>query len=552
MGKNIYQETLRDDMNRNNFATFEKQKNSNTGILTMDKINILWADDEMDLLKPHVLFLREKGYDVTTVTNGEDALEEVRNNNFEIIFLDENMPGLSGLETLSKIKSIKPGVPVIMITKSEEEQIMDEAIGSKIADYLIKPVNPNQILLSLKKNLENKRLISEKTTSSYQQEFRNLGMTLSDRLSWSEWKDIYKRLVYWELELEKSSDESMYEILTSQKSEANNLFSKFIENNYLKWLKEPGKESPTMSHQLMKDKILPFVDSSSEPVFMVLIDNLRYDQWRIIQPVINELFKLQDDELYLSILPTATQYARNAIFAGLMPSEIEARFPKLWMNDEDEGGKNKHELDFLEDTLKRHKKDYKYSYTKVTNNTDGKSLVDSVPNLLQNKLNVIVYNFVDMLSHARTEMDMIRELTDDEAAYRSLTLSWFEHSPLWEALKRIAEKKVRLIITTDHGTIRVKEPSKIVGDRTLNTNLRYKQGKNMNYEKKEVFEIKNPADAFLPRQNLSQVFVFAKQDKFFAYPNNFNHYVTYYKNTLQHGGISLEEMIVPYATLIAR
>ncbi len=552
MGKNIYQETLRDDMNRNNFATFEKQKNSNTGILTMDKINILWADDEMGLLKPHVLFLREKGYDVTTVTNGEDALEEVRNNNFEIIFLDENMPGLSGLETLSKIKSIKPGVPVIMITKSEEEQIMDEAIGSKIADYLIKPVNPNQILLSLKKNLENKRLISEKTTSSYQQEFRNLGMTLSDRLSWSEWKDIYKRLVYWELELEKSSDESMYEILTSQKSEANNLFSKFIENNYLKWLKEPGKESPTMSHQLMKDKILPFVDSSSEPVFMVLIDNLRYDQWRIIQPVINELFKLQDDELYLSILPTATQYARNAIFAGLMPSEIEARFPKLWMNDEDEGGKNKHELDFLEDTLKRHKKDYKYSYTKVTNNTDGKSLVDSVPNLLQNKLNVIVYNFVDMLSHARTEMDMIRELTDDEAAYRSLTLSWFEHSPLWEALKRIAEKKVRLIITTDHGTIRVKEPSKIVGDRTLNTNLRYKQGKNMNYEKKEVFEIKNPADAFLPRQNLSQVFVFAKQDKFFAYPNNFNHYVTYYKNTLQHGGISLEEMIVPYATLIAR
>jgi len=539
-------------MNRNNFATFEKQKNFNTGILTMDKINILWADDEMDLLKPHVLFLREKGYEVTTVTNGEDALEEVRNNNFEIIFLDENMPGLSGLETLSKIKSIKPGIPVIMITKSEEEQIMDEAIGSKIADYLIKPVNPNQILLSLKKNLENKRLISEKTTSSYQQEFRNLGMTLSDKLSWDEWKDIYKRLVYWELELEKSSDESMYEILTSQKSEANNLFSKFIEYNYLKWLKDPGKDSPTMSHQLMKDKILPYVDSSEEPVFMILIDNLRYDQWRIIQPVINELFKLQDDELYLSILPTATQYARNAIFAGLMPSEIEARFPKLWMNDEDEGGKNKHELEFLEDTLKRHRKDYKYSYTKVTNNTDGKNLVDDVPNLLQNKFNVIVYNFVDMLSHARTEMDMIRELTDDEAAYRSLTLSWFGHSPLWEVLKRLAEKKVRLIITTDHGTIRVKEPSKIVGDRTLNTNLRYKQGKNMNYEKKEVFEVKNPIDAFLPRQNLSQVFVFAKQDKFFAYPNNFNHYVTYYKNTLQHGGISLEEMIVPFATLIAR
>ncbi len=539
-------------MNRNNFATFEKEKSNNTGLDTMDKINILWADDEIDLLKPHVLFLREKGYEVTTVTNGDDALEQVRTNNFEIIFLDENMPGLSGLETLSKIKNIKPGIPVIMITKSEEEQIMDEAIGSKIADYLIKPVNPNQILLSLKKNLENKRLISEKTTSSYQQEFRNLGMTLSDKLSWKEWEDVYKRLVYWELELEKSSDESMYEILTSQKSEANHLFAKFIETNYIKWLKEPGADTPTMSHQLMKNKILPYVDAGPEPVFMILIDNLRYDQWRIIQPVLEDMFRVQDDELYLSILPTATQYCRNAIFAGLMPSEIEARFPKWWLNDEDEGGKNLHEKDFFQDSLTRFRKDYKHSYTKITNNTDGKNLVDSIPQLLQNKLNVIVYNFVDMLSHARTEMDMIRELTDDEAAYRSLTLSWFKHSPLLEALRKLADKKVRLIITTDHGTIRVKEPSKIVGDRTLNTNLRYKQGKNMNYEKKEVFEIKNPADAFLPKQNLSQVFVFAKQDKFFAYPNNFNHYVTYYKNTLQHGGISLEEMIVPFATLVSK
>ncbi|MBP6335557.1 MAG: PglZ domain-containing protein, partial [Bacteroidia bacterium] len=463
----------------------------------MDKVTILWADDEMDLLKPHVLFLREKGYDVTTVTNGEDALDQIRANNFDIVFLDENMPGLSGLETLSRVKNIKPDVPVIMITKSEEEQIMEDAIGSKIADYLIKPVNPNQILLSLKKNLENKRLISEKTTSAYQQEFRNLGMSLSDKLSWQEWTDVYKRLVYWELELEKSSDESMYEILTSQKSEANHLFSKYIENNYLKWLKDPAKESPVMSHQLMKNKILPFVDNSSEPVFMILIDNLRYDQWRIIQPVLSEMFRLIDDELYLSILPTATQYSRNAIFAGLMPSEIEARFPKLWLNDEDEGGKNKSEETFLQDTLTRFRKDYKYSYTKVTNFADGKTLVDNISQLQQNKFNVIVYNFVDMLSHARTEMEMIRELTDDEAAYRSLTLSWFEHSPLFEALKKLAEKKVRLIITTDHGTIRVKEPSKIVGDRTLNTNLRYKQGKNMNYEKKEVFEVKNPSDAFL-------------------------------------------------------
>ncbi len=536
-------------MNRNNFVKFENSvKNIETEV--MDKLNILWADDEIDLLKPHILFLRDKGYDVSTVSNGEDALELISKTNFDIVFLDENMPGLSGLETLAKIKNIKPEIPIVMITKSEEESIMEQAIGSKIADYLIKPVNPNQILLSIKKNLENKRLISEKTASNYQSEFRNIGMTLSDKLSWKQWVDVYRKLVFWELELKQSADESMYEILTAQKSEANTIFSKYIENNYLGWLKSPENPAiPVMSHQLMKKKILPFVDASSEPVFMILIDNLRYDQWKIIQPLINEYFRVLEDEVYLSILPTATQYCRNAIFAGLMPAEIEARFPNLWLNDEEEGGKNLHEEDFLNDTLKRFRKEYKCSYTKITNYNDGKTMVDNLSNLLQNKLNVIVYNFVDMLSHARTEMEMIRELADDEAAYRSLTLSWFEHSHLFEALKKMAEKKVKLIITTDHGTIRVKEPTKLVGDRTVNTNLRYKQGRNMNYDKKEVFEVKNPADAMLPRQHLSQTFVFAKQDNFFAYPNNYNYYVTYYKNTLQHGGISLEEMIIPFITL---
>ncbi|MBP6533260.1 MAG: PglZ domain-containing protein [Bacteroidia bacterium] len=520
----------------------------------MDKISILWADDEIDLLKPHILFLQEKGYDVATANNGDGAIEQFKARNFDIVFLDENMPGISGIETLAKLKNLKPEVPVVMITKSEEEHIMEQAIGSKIADYLIKPVNPNQILLSLKKNLENRRLISEKTSADYQQEFRNIGMTLSDKLTWKEWTEVYRRLVYWELELKRSSDESMYEILTAQKSEANTLFSKYIENNYLGWLKnQDAPTTPVMSHQLMKKKILPAADATTtEPVFMVLIDNLRYDQWRIIQPLIAEYFRLQDDDLYLSILPTATQYARNAIFAGLMPSEIEARFPNLWLNDEEEGGKNMHEETFLNDTLKRFRKEWKSSYVKITNHNDGKALVDNVPNMMLNKFNVIVYNFVDMLSHARTEMEMIRELADDEAAYRSLTLSWFEHSPLFEALKRISEKKVKLIITTDHGTIRVKEPSKLVGDRNVNTNLRYKQGKNMNYEKKDVFEVKNPADAFLPRQHLSQAFVFIKQDKFFAYPNNYNYYVTYYKNTLQHGGISLEEMVIPFAVLTSK
>ena len=536
-------------MNRNNFANFDRIKKAEILTDVMDKITILWVDDEIDLLTPHLLFLKEKGYNVMTASNGHDALEQIKKNTLDIVFLDENMPGLSGLETLSQIKTINADLPVVMITKSEEESIMEQAIGSKIADYLIKPVNPNQILLSLKKTLENKRLVSEKTTSAYQQEFRNISMNLSERLGWNEWKEVYRKLVYWELELEKTNDESMYEILTSQKSEANLLFSKFIENNYIQWLKSADDKGPTMSHQLLKKNVLPVVDASPDPVFFILIDNLRYDQWRVLQPVITEYFRLLEEDLYLSILPTATQYSRNAIFSGLMPLDIETRFPNLWLNDEEEGGKNMHEGEFFTDFLKRLRKDYKHSYTKITNHADGKSMVENVHNMMKNKLNVIVYNFVDMLSHARTEMEMIRELADDEAAYRSLTLSWFEHSPLFEALKKISENKSKIIITTDHGTIRVKEPSKIVGDRTVNTNLRYKQGRNMNYEKKEVFEVKNPADAMLPRQHLSQTFVFAKQDLFFAYPNNFNYYVTYYKNTLQHGGISLEEMVIPFAVL---
>lgn len=514
----------------------------------MERTNILWADDEIELLKPHVLFLNSKGYDVITAVSGDEAIDIVKENkNISAVLLDENMPGLTGLETLTKIKQIQNDLPVIMITKSEEEYIMEDAIGSKIADYLIKPVNPNQILLSLKKNLDNKRLVSEKTNSEYRKEFGQIGMTLSDQLSWQEWIDVYKKIVYWELEMDKAHDKGMLDVLKMQKSDANTQFFKFIEKHYIHWLN--GKEqAPTMSHTLLKNKFFKELDKS-ESVFLIVIDNLRYDQWKMIQPIVQDYFVTENEELFYSILPSATQYARNAIFSGLLPSEMEKRHPDLWLNDEDEGGKNMHEEEFLRAQLKRNGKEVKFSYNKITNLAAGKKLAENISNLMQNKLNVIVYNFVDMLSHARTDMEVIRELADDEPAYRSITVSWFEHSALLDIIKQLSAKKARLVITTDHGTVHVKEPSKVVGDKNVNTNLRYKQGKALDYNSKEVFEIKNPSDAFLPKQNISTRYIFAKEDKFFAYPNNYNHYVNYYRNTFQHGGISLEEMIIPYITL---
>ena len=518
----------------------------------MELIKILWADDEIALLKPHILFLNGKGYEVVTALSGDEAVDIVRDDrNISAVLLDENMPGITGLEALLKIKQLSKDLPVIMITKSEEEHIMDDAIGGNIADYLIKPVNPNQILLSLKKALDNKRLVSEKTNTDYRKAFAEIGMRINDNLNWSEWSELFKRITYWELELDQLQDKSMYDVLRMQKADANTQFFKFIEKNYINWLNGKNQQPPLMSHTLFKSKVVPML-SGQETVFFVLIDNLRYDQWKIIQPLLQDYFRVETEETYCSILPTATQYARNAIFSGLMPTEIEKRHPDFWLNDEEEGGKNQHEEALLQAQLKRLGKDVKMSYTKITNFNAGKKLADSVNNLLQNKLNVIVYNFVDMLSHARTEMEVIRELAENEPAYRGITYSWFEHSPLLETLKSIAGKNVRLVITTDHGTVHVKEPTKILGDKNVNSNLRYKQGKALDYNPKEVFEIKNPADAFLPKQHPSTRFVFAKEDRFFAYPNNFNHYVNYYRNTFQHGGISLEEMIIPYIELSSR
>lgn len=513
----------------------------------MRKIKILWADDEIDLLKIHILFLEEKGYEVVTANNGDDAIALVHENHFDIIFLDEHMPGLSGLETLDLIKSVYPTIPLVMVTKSEEENIMDLAIGAKIADYLIKPVNPRQILLTIKKNVDTKRLITQKTTSDYQTEFSKISMQINDCRSFHEWTELYKKLVFWELELEQSEDETMDEVLKMQKYEANKAFSKHIKHDYSTWFKKDEKERPLLPIDVFKKKIFPFL--GKEQVFMIIIDNLRFDQWKIIQPAIREFYQLEEELIYSSILPTATQYARNAMFAGLMPSEIVKNHPDLWVYDEEEGSKNLHEEALLQKQMQRLGVKSKFYYDKILSNQAGDKLVENLSSILENELAVVVYNFVDMLSHARTEMQMIRELANDEAAYRALTLTWFEHSSLFNLLKELSNKKVRVVITTDHGTIRVNNAVKIIGDKKVTKNLRYKQGKNLNYNVKELCEINDPADIMLPKSFLSSKYVFATNRDFFAYPNNYNHYVKYFKDTFQHGGISLEEMLIPLIVL---
>ena len=513
----------------------------------MQQFKILWADDEIELLKPHILFLEQKGYLITPVNSGSDALEEIDHNYFDIVFLDENMPGMSGLETLNYIKSTDPNLPVVMITKNEAEEIMEEAIGAKIADYLIKPLNPNQILLSVKKILDNKRIISEKTNQGYQKEFQQLAMSVMDAQDHHDWTEIYKKLVYWELQIDETQDKSMVEVLNAQKVEADANFSSFITSSYEDWITDPDIDRPMLSHNLLKQKV--FTEIAEEPVFLIVIDNLRFDQWKVIEPEIAQLFSIESEELYFSILPTTTSYARNALFAGLTPLDISKRYPDWWVDEEEDAGKNLKEAELLESNLARNQIHKKFSYHKILRAEAGKQLAESVPNLMNNAFNAIVFNFVDMLSHARTDMQMIRELAPDESAYRSITKSWFKHSSLYDTLKELASRKVKVMITTDHGTIRVNKAQKIVGDRKTNTNLRYKVGRNLAFNEKEMFHTRDPERFGLPRPHVSSSYVFAKEDHFFAYPNNFNYYVRHYKDTFQHGGISMEEIIIPFIKL---
>ncbi|MBQ3186897.1 MAG: PglZ domain-containing protein [Alistipes sp.] len=511
-------------------------------------VKILWVDDEVELLKPHLLFLNQKGYEVDTCNNGYDAIDMASEEAYDLIILDEMMPGMTGLETLPKIKEVRPTTPVIMVTKSEEENIMNKAIGSKIADYLIKPVNPNQVLLSIKKNVHQQQLVTEQTTADYRSEFGRLSTSLQMADTFQDWCSLYRRLTGWEIELEDSTDQSVKEILAYQKNEANQAFSKFVRRNYYHWINHRGEDTPTMSHTLMRSMIFPVVDEHTKTT-LLLIDNFRYDQWRAISSMLRGYYDVAVDDFYCAILPTATQYARNALFAGLMPLAIDRLMPQKWLNDNEEGGKNQYEEEFLRRLMSQSGKSWKMTFDKLVRPEQGRKLVENIRRVYEADFSVIVYNFLDILSHARTETDVVRELTENEAAFRSLTRSWFEHSDLYTILKLLSEKGHTVIITSDHGTIRVDNPVRVTGDRETSSNLRYKTGRNLQYNAREVYEVQRPEDIQLPAGNLSSSYIFAYNSDFLVYNNDANRFVRYYRNTFQHGGISMEEMIVPYIVL---
>ena len=510
-------------------------------------VKILWVDDEIELLKPHIMLLQSKGYEVATCNNGYDAIDMASEVAYDVIILDEMMPGMTGLETLPLIKDIRPTTPVIMVTKSEEEDIMDKAIGSKIADYIVKPVNPSQMLPLIKKHVHSQKLVTEQTTADYRAEFGRISLSMQNASTFQQWCSIYRKLVNWDIEL-SGGDESIREILQYQKTEANRIFGRFVCNNYKDWINSRDEDTPVMSHTLMRNNIFPVVDNNTKTT-LLLIDNFRYDQWRAISGMLRGYFDIATDDFYCAILPTATQYARNAVFAGLMPLAIDKLMPNKWLNDNEEGGKNQYEEEFLARQIAQSGKRYKWSFDKLVRPEAGRKLIDNIHRIYDADFSVIVYNFLDILSHAGTETEIIRQLTEDDASFRSLTCSWFEHSELFTLLKLLSERGHTVVITSDHGTVRVDNPVKVTGDRETSTNLRYKTGRNLAYNRKEVFEITKPEEVQLPASNLTSSYIFAYNNDFLVYNNDANRHIRYYRDTFQHGGISMEEMIVPYIVL---
>jgi len=524
--------------------------------LSASKGKILWVDDEIELLRPHIRFLMDRGYDVETATNGNDALSMVRGDGYDLVFLDEMMAGMGGLETLAGIKDIKPNIPVVMITKNEEESLMEEAIGDKISDYLIKPVKPTQVLMACKKFLEGKRITSAAVSKDYIQEFNRVSIMLMEDLSHTDWSELYARLVGWGLELDAHQDLNLKQMLAEQTKEANLAFGKYVERYYRDWLASSpdDKSRPVLSPEILDRYVIPELGNGRSVIFFV-IDCLRLDQWMVMESLLHEYFTITR-ETYFSILPTATPYSRNSIFSGSFPSEVESRFPELWeKSEDDESSRNRFEPQFLEKFLQRRnvKLGREPKYVKILDADFGRSIEQNIHTYAQVPLTSIVVNFVDMLAHGRSDSSILKEIAPDESAYRSLTRSWFVHSSLFGMLKSLSVlPNVTIILTTDHGSIRSLRGSKVLGDREASTNLRYKFGRNLKSDPKAAIQVKNPADFRLPRRGVATNYIVAKEDYYFVYPTDYHRYLNQYRDSFQHGGASMEEMILPVVKLVPK
>jgi CheY-like chemotaxis protein len=516
-----------------------------------DSKRILWVDDEIEHLKSHIIFLEERGFKVTAVASGFDAVQEVKRTAFDLVLLDEMMPGMDGLETMEQIKAINPNLPVVMITKSEEENLMNQAIGKQITDYLTKPVNPSQVLMAAKRILESKKIIQNQFTRDYVQQSNQLRNKLYGPMEAEDWIEAHRLLSTWDVEIDKNPDAGLSQMQADFRKECNVEFSKYFEKTYGRWLK--SKDHPVLSPQVVGEYVIPHL-RKKQKVYFIVIDCMRYDQWLTIEPILAEYFQIEKDQ-YFSILPTATPFSRNAIFAGEFPDVIAEILPNMWRNgSRPETSLNANEEELLALQLKKKfvELEGEYKYVKILEQREAENLAKRITTYQNVSLMAMVFNFLDLMVHGRSESEILLEIAPDESAFRSLMKSWFMHSSLFAILKYLSTIDCKVVITTDHGSILAKKETTVKGRKEASTNLRYKYGDNLNCNKREALLIKNPEEFRLPRFGVSTTYIFAKEDYYFVYPTQYHHYVSKYANTFQHGGISTEEVILPIITLSPR
>ena len=512
--------------------------------------HILWVDDEIHHLKPHILFLEDKGYTLSQVANGQDAIALSEQNDYDLILLDQSMPGMDGLETLSEIKKIRSSMPVIMITKTEDEWLMDEAITGQVEQFLIKPVNPSQIFMACKQTLEQIKLREQKATSDYLKEFQEIDRRLRDDLSADDWWKLYDRLVDWQIKFDKYKDTGLGSILEEQIQTCNREFSHFIESNYENWMKT--NNHPTLSPDIVSKYVQPILERNKK-VCLLVVDCMRHDHFKAMMDLLEPFFNIDIDYKF-SLLPTATPYSRNAIFSGLYPDEMVKKYPQQARDMEKHASSlNQHEKQFLIDQLKKYGLGNKrVHYHKIWAVEEGKKFQNRIKDYIQQDVLALVVNFVDILAHKSSQMDVLKEMVPDESGYRTAVRSWLEHSWLLQVLKKLSENNFTVIMTSDHGSIRVQHDVMVSADREASSGVRYKFGRNLNTKEKNALVIKEPEKYRLPSFGPQPSYIVAKDDIYFVYPNQAHKYQAKFKNSFQHGGISMEEMMVPVAIMKGR